>query len=93
MSTTEPETTPPDIARAGALAPGTTIVDISSITVGERIRKEFGDIDALAASIDELGLLHPIIIDKHHKLLAGERRLRAAKKLGWTTIPVTIART
>jgi len=69
------------------------VVDISSITVGERIRKEFGDIDALAASIDELGLLHPIVIDKHHKLLAGERRLRAAQRLGWTTIPATIAGT
>ena len=66
---------------------------IASIKVGERIRKDMGDIDALAASIAELGLLHPIVIDKHHKLLAGERRLRAAQKLGWTTIPVTIART
>jgi ParB family chromosome partitioning protein len=93
MGTVESEIAPPDIAGAGAPASGTTVVDISSITVGERIRKEFGDIDALAASIDELGLLHPIIIDKHHKLLAGERRLRAVKKLGWTTIPATIART
>jgi ParB family chromosome partitioning protein len=68
-------------------------VPIASITVGPRIRKDIGDIDALAASIAELGLLHPIVIDKHHKLLAGERRLRAAQKLGWTTIPATIART
>jgi ParB family chromosome partitioning protein len=78
----------PATARAQA-----TLVPIASITVGPRIRQDFGDLDALAASIAELGLLHPIVIDKHHKLLAGERRLRAAQKLGWTTIPATIART
>jgi ParB family chromosome partitioning protein len=81
------ETTTPPANIACALVP------IASITVGPRIRQDFGDIDALAASIGELGLLHPIVIDKHHKLLAGERRLRAAQKLGWTTIPATIART
>jgi ParB family chromosome partitioning protein len=84
---TETEITPPP------LHPGALAVPIASIKVGPRIRQDFGDIDALAASIAELGLLHPIVIDKHHKLLAGERRLRAAQKLGWTTIPVTIART
>jgi ParB-like chromosome segregation protein Spo0J len=78
--------TPPGNS-AGALVP------IASITVGPRIRQDFGDIDALAASIAELGLLHPVVIDRHCKLLAGERRLRAAVKLGWTTIPATIART
>ena len=82
------ETTTPPGNSAVALS-----VPIASITVGQRIRQDFGDIDALAASIAELGLLHPVVIDRHYKLLAGERRLRAAVKLGWTTIPATIART
>jgi ParB-like nuclease domain len=67
-------------------------IKISEVIVGERIRQDCGDVDALAASIAELGLLQPIIIDEHRNLLAGERRLRAVEKLGWTTIPATIAR-
>ena len=38
----------------------------------------------------EIGLLHPIVIRPDGKLIAGERRLRAAKLLGWTEIPVTV---
>ena len=40
------------------------------------------DIDQLAASIDRDGLLHPITIHADGKLVAGERRLLAHKKLG-----------
>jgi ParB family chromosome partitioning protein len=50
-----------------------------------------GDIDALAASMKELGLLHPIVVRPDGVLVAGERRLRAAKLLGWETIPVAEA--
>jgi ParB/RepB/Spo0J family partition protein len=63
---------------------------IDSIIVGERHRRDLGDIDGLAASIDELGLLHPIVVRPDGMLIAGERRLRAAQKLGWTEIPVTV---
>ena len=49
-----------------------------------------GDIATLAASIDELGLLQPVVVRPDGKLIAGERRLRAAKALGWTKIPATI---
>lgn len=55
-----------------------------------RIRKDFGDIQSLADSIQELGLLSPIIINKDHTLLAGERRLEACKLLGWTEVDVII---
>lgn len=40
-----------------------------------------------------IGLLHRIIVrpkDKRFELLAGERRVRAAKQAGWETIPATI---
>ena len=35
---------------------------VNSIVIGERHRKDLGDIDGLAVSIAELGLLHPIVI-------------------------------
>jgi ParB family chromosome partitioning protein len=69
-------------------APNT--MPISKIRVGERIRKDMGDIDALAASIEALGLLQPIVVSPDGRLILGERRLRAAQKLGWKTIPVMV---
>jgi ParB-like chromosome segregation protein Spo0J len=63
---------------------------ISSIVIGKRHRTDLGDIDALARSIAEVGLLHPIVIRADGKLVAGERRLEACKRLGCTTIPVTV---
>ena len=38
----------------------------------------------------ELGLLQPIVVRPDGVLIAGERRLHAAKLLGWTEIPVTV---
>ena len=38
------------------------MVPIDGINVGKRRRSDLGDIDALAASIREIGLLHPIVI-------------------------------
>ena len=58
-------------------------------------RKDFKDeaLEALALSIEEHGLLQPIIIIRYkdkYRLIAGERRLRAFKKLGLESIPALI---
>ena len=63
---------------------------IDSIVVRERFRKDMGDLEALARSIAEIGLLQPIIITPDGQLVVGERRLRACKLLGWRTIPVHV---
>lgn len=63
-------------------------VAIEHVVVGERFRKDFGDLQALADSIKEIGLLQPIGIDAGYRLVFGERRLRACKLLGRSTIPV-----
>lgn len=57
-------------------------IPVSQIVVGERHRKDLGDIDALASSIAEVGLLQPIVLDCNYKLIAGFRRLEACKQLG-----------
>jgi len=64
------------------------LVDISKIIVGDRIRKDFGDIQELAEDIKRNGLINPPTINKGYVLLAGERRLKACKSLGWTQIEV-----
>jgi ParB family chromosome partitioning protein len=62
-------------------------VFIGQITVPPRQREDLGDIDQLAKSIRRLGvLIHPIVIDRDHVLVAGERRLLACKQLGWDRI-------
>src|SRR3990167_10998830 len=37
-----------------------------------------------------VGLLHPITIDPSRSLLAGVRRLGAARRLGWDTVPCVV---
>lgn len=63
-------------------------IPLSSITVHreDRQRRVLTDIDDLADSIARLGLINPITIDHEHILIAGERRLAACKRLGWTHI-------
>ena len=65
-------------------------VSTTDIIVGKRHRHDFGDIHALARSIAELNLLHPIVIRPDGKLLAGVRRLAACKTLKWQDIPVHV---
>ena len=66
------------------------IIPISKIIVKDRIRKDYGDIKELANDIRDNGLINPPVINKDYVLLAGERRLRACKSLGWKQIPVTM---
>src|SRR5262249_57224365 len=50
-------------------------------------------LDALAMSIREVGVLQPIVVRKTadgFELIAGERRLRAAKLAGLATVPAVI---
>ena len=63
---------------------------IDSITVGIRHRKQAGDIDALARSIEEVGLLQPITITPDGVLVCGWRRLQAVRRLGWATLKVWV---
>lgn len=64
---------------------------IDAIEIGDRTRKDLGDIEALAASIKEVGLLQPVVVDADHKLIAGRRRIEACKQLGWKSIPTVVA--
>jgi N6-adenosine-specific RNA methylase IME4 len=65
------------------------ILPIDDIIVGERHRRDMGDIAGLAASINDVGLLQPIAVTFDGYLIAGERRLHAVELLGWKTIPCT----
>jgi ParB family chromosome partitioning protein len=58
-------------------------------------RREFSNekLEELAESIRIHGIIQPLVVrefDKKYQLIAGERRLRAAKLAGLTTVPVII---
>lgn len=59
-------------------------------------RKRFDDsaLEELAASIREFGVLQPLLVrplsEGSYELIAGERRLRAAKLAGLATVPIII---
>lgn len=75
-------------------------VALSSITPNPRQpRKHFDQeaLDELVASIKEIGILQPPVVRQispgTYELVMGERRYRAAKAAGLTTIPVIIRQT
>jgi ParB family transcriptional regulator, chromosome partitioning protein len=86
-----PSNTPSDGPRQGLVE-----VDVNSVKPNpEQPRHEFNesDLSALADSIRIHGLLHPIVIEDHSDswvLVAGERRLRAAKLAGLTRIAAIV---
>lgn len=65
-----------------------TSVPIEQIWVdrAKRQRKELTGIQELGWSLQTIGLLHPVIITRDYELKTGERRLTAAKSIGWTHI-------
>ena len=74
--------------------PAQTVCEIplADIEIGERHRREMGNIAELAQNIAEIGLLHPIVVTPpaqggRQQLIAGARRFHAYHMLGWDRIP------
>jgi N6-adenosine-specific RNA methylase IME4 len=67
-------------------------IPIDSIDVRGRSRKQLGNIAELAASIERIGLLHPVVVTTDNKLVVGRRRIEAFKKLGRKEIPANVAK-
>ena len=65
-------------------------IRIEDIKVRKRVRRDLGDVSPLMESMKKYGLLAPIIVNKSYELIAGRRRLEAARLLGWKTVTVTV---
>lgn len=74
-------------------------VPVDLIEIGPeqaRTSKVDEGIDELAESIKRFGLLHPVTVfpkEGKYILVAGQRRLLAAKQLGWEEIPASVLST
>lgn len=58
-------------------------------------RRRFDEesLEELSASVKEIGVLQPLLVrevEGGYELIAGERRLRAARRAGQTTVPVVV---
>lgn len=90
-----------DVPSTAAEAPAGDVGALVNLNVYEldsnpfQPRREFGDaeIEALAESIKQHGLLQPVSVRRvgqRYQLVAGERRLRAAIKAGWQQVPAQV---
>lgn len=87
----------PGAPEAGEMPSGLLEVPVNAITPNpKQPRTYFADdeLASLAASIREVGILQPVVVrrsgDVGYELVAGERRLRAAKLAGLATVPVVL---
>jgi ParB family chromosome partitioning protein len=62
-------------------------IQISSIIITDRTRKDLGNINSLAESISSVGLMQPVVINENNELVDGQRRIKAYTQLGRTEIP------
>jgi ParB family chromosome partitioning protein len=63
-------------------------IEINDIKIGNRFRKDLGDLEPLKQSIRKIGLLHPAVINENNELVCGYRRLVSYEQLGYEEIPV-----
>ncbi len=66
-------------------------ISIDKIKARKRVRKDVGSIQELKESMRKRGLISPITVTKKFELLAGFRRLQAARELGWKEIECMVA--
>lgn len=85
-------------AKAAGAAPagGSQKVPISKVDPNPfQPRREFNqqEIESLGQSLTEHGMIQPLVarlVEGRYQLIAGERRLRAAQKIGWNTVPIRV---
>jgi len=46
-------------------------------------------LDDLISSIEEFGLLQPLVINQRNEVVSGNRRLEAIRRLGWEEVTET----
>ncbi|MFN2464932.1 MAG: ParB/RepB/Spo0J family partition protein [Candidatus Dormibacteria bacterium] len=79
-----------------ARAAGVATLPVDAIEANpDQPRQTFNDaeMDGLVNSVREHGVLQPLVVTRHgggYRLIAGERRLRAARTAGLTEVPVVV---
>ena len=73
------------------------IIPVTSVIVERHVRQDLGDLTSLKKSLQHLGQLMPLGVTRRKQgtsfayvLIHGQRRLEAARQLGWTEIAVRV---
>jgi ParB family chromosome partitioning protein len=92
-----PQKPPAPAPEPAAPATGLLLVPIGNISPNPyQPRKTFNEasIEELSRSVKEHGIVQPLVVTRaaegRYKLIAGERRFRAAQKAGLTVVPVVV---
>ena len=91
LSALSPDTPEPVVAR-----PGVTELDIDLLSPNHqqpRLHMDASRLDELAQSIKANGVIQPILVRRvgaEYKIIAGERRWRAAQRAGLLKVPVVV---
>jgi ParB family chromosome partitioning protein len=82
------------LQNAAASAGEASSLPLSALVPSPQPRKRFENLEALAESIREKGVLQPLLVrplgDGRYAIVAGERRYRAAKMAGLAEVPVRV---
>jgi ParB family chromosome partitioning protein len=77
-----------------AKSPATSHLPLEALVPSPQPRRRFENLEALAESIREKGVLQPLLVrplgDGRYAIVAGERRYRAAKIAGLAEVPVRV---
>lgn len=68
----------------------TTTINLNDIKLSNEYLRLDTDVESLQKSIEKVGLINPLTINKQNELLAGARRYEAIKALGWQEVPVHV---
>lgn len=93
LFTNSVETPEEEKVQEGEVIQNLKLIDVEPNKNQPRQRFDSEKIDELAESIKKYGVIQPIIVTKeedHYKIVAGERRWRAAKKAGISEIPAIV---
>ena len=88
-----PQSLPPDAVEKSTRVALLPILQIEPNPLQPRTAFDPGRLQELASSIQINGIIQPLIVRRkagHYELIAGERRLRAAKLAGLTDVPAVV---
>ncbi len=80
----------PPFATWGPSTAPVAVMPIDSILVDRSQSGELDDIEGLTESIREHGVIEPLIVTPDGRLLAGRRRIAAAKRAGLEVVPIRV---
>lgn len=66
------------------------MISIADITVANKYLRTKTNVDTLIKSIEQIGVINPLVVNPKNQLIAGGRRFSALKEMGWDEAPCVV---